>query len=103
MLWVSCCFWARSTTLSNSLGNLAQPGARASRSNRFRPRRSRPPGLMTFRLRSRLLGEARQIDLDRRPHRRGEGHLLEVGALDPARLGPGDRADKGAHIIDERV
>ncbi len=32
-----------------------------------------------------------------------QAHPLDVGALDPARLAPGDRADKGAHIIDERV
>src|SRR5438270_13677149 len=56
-----------------------------------------------FELGPRLLGEAADIDLDRWPHCRGQAHPLDVGALDAARLAPSDRADKGAHIIDERV
>src|ERR1041384_2921363 len=50
-----------------------------------------------------LLGETADIDLARRPHCRGQAPPLDVGALDAAWLAPSDRADKGAHIIDERV
>src|ERR1041385_4016818 len=56
-----------------------------------------------FELGPRLLGETADIDFDRRPHCRGQAHPLDVGALDAAWLAPSDRADKGAHIIDERV
>src|SRR5205807_4220587 len=59
-------------------------------------------GILT-RLRPGLLGEAREFDLHRRAHRRAQAHPLDVGALDPAWLAPGDGADKGAHIIDQRV
>src|ERR1700693_900890 len=54
-------------------------------------------------LRSRFLGEACRIHLHRRTHRRAQADPLDVGALDSARLVPGDGADKGAHIIDQRV
>src|SRR5204863_703097 len=64
---------------------------------------TRQPNWAGPKLGPRLLCETCEIDLDRRPHRRRKAHPLDVGAPDAARLAAGDRADKGAHIIDERV
>src|SRR5260370_39923259 len=46
-------------------------------------------------------GDARNFQLEPWPHGRAQTHLLYISSLDTRRLRTADRADEGAHVLDQ--
>src|SRR3546814_17929045 len=63
----------------------------------------RPGGGNSSRGRRLAADRVADIELQARAHRRADGHLLQVGALRAAGLGPIDRADEGPKVLHQRL